>query len=145
MMADNITVPAMLQYMKGSEPHALLLTASELLTIVQQARTDFGNMRDLLLRAFHEEPMSYAIKTGHESIYLEHVRLGVLLSGTYASLRLFMPTVDDGLPSRFLFYETPSVTDWLTHDGRREPRLQQHHTAHRHRRGRSAPSALALQ
>ena len=114
MMADNITVPAMLQYMKGSEPHALLLTASELLTIVQQARTDFGNMRDLLLRAFHEEPMSYAIKTGHESIYLEHVRLGVLLSGTYASLRLFMPTVDDGLPSRFLFYETPSVTDWRT-------------------------------
>ena len=114
IMADNITVPAMLQYMKGSEPHALLLTASELLTIVQQSRTDFGNMRDLLLRAFHEEPMSYAIKTGQESIYLEHVRLGVLLSGTYSSLRQFMPTVDDGLPSRFLFYETPSVTDWRT-------------------------------
>jgi hypothetical protein len=114
IMADNITVPAMLQYMKGSEPHALLLTASELLTIVQQSRTDFGNMRDLLLRAFHEESMSYAIKTGQESIYLEHVRLGVLLSGTYASLRQFMPTVDDGLPSRFLFYETPSVTDWRT-------------------------------
>ncbi len=113
-MADNITVPAMLQYMKGSEPHALLLTASELLTIVQQSKTDFGNMRDLLLRAFHEEPMSYAIKTGQESIYLEHVRLGVLLSGTYSSLRQFMPTVDDGLPSRFLFYETPSVTDWRT-------------------------------
>lgn len=114
IMADNITVPAMLQYMKGSEPHALLLTASELLTIVQQSRTDFGNMRDLLLRSFHEEPMSYAIKTGQESIYLEHVRLGVLLSGTYASLHQFMPTVDDGLPSRFLFYETPSVTDWRT-------------------------------
>ena len=114
MMADNITVPAMLQYLKGYEPHAPLLAASELLTIVQQAKTDFGNLRDLLLRAFHEEPMSYAIKTGHESIYLEHVRLGVLLSGTYASLRLFMPTVDDGLPSRFLFYETPSVTDWRT-------------------------------
>ena len=114
IMADNITVPAMLQYMKGSEPHALLLTASELLTIVQQSRTDFGNMRDLLLRAFHEEPMSYAIKTGQESIYLEHVRLGVLLSGTYSSLRQFMPIVDDGLPSRFLFYETPSVTDWRT-------------------------------
>lgn len=114
IMADNITVPAMLQYMKGSEPHALLLTASELLTIVQQAKTDFGNMRDLLLRAFHEEPMSYAIKTGQESIFLEHVRIGVLLSGTYTSLRQFMPTVDDGLPSRFLFYETPSITDWRT-------------------------------
>ena len=114
MMADNITVPAMLQYLKGYEPHAPLLAASELLTIVQQAKTDFGNMRDLLLRAFHEEPMSYAIKTGHESIYLEHVRLGVLLSGTYESLRLFMPTVSDGLPSRFLFYETPCNTAWRT-------------------------------
>lgn len=113
-MADNITVPALLEYMKGSEPHPLLLVASELLTIVQQAKTDYGNLRDLLLRAFHEERMSYAIKTGHESIYLEHVRLGVLLSGTYDSLRLFMPTVSDGLPSRFLFYETPSNTAWRT-------------------------------
>ena len=114
VLADNITVPAMLQYLKGGEPHAPLLTASELLTLVQQAKTDFGNLRDLLLRAFHEEPMSYAIKTGHESIYLEHVRLGVLLSGTYDSLRQFMPTVNDGLPSRFLFYETPCATAWRT-------------------------------
>lgn len=116
-MADNITVPALLEYMKGSEPHPLLLVASELLTIVQQAKTDYGNLRDLLLRAFHEERMSYAIKRGREgreSIFLEHIRLGVLLSGTYSSLRQFMPTVDDGLPSRFLFYETPSVTDWRT-------------------------------
>ena len=116
-MADNITVPALLEYMKGSEPHPLLLVASELLTIVQQAKTDYGNLRDLLLRAFHEERMSYAIKRGRdgrESIFLEHIRLGVLLSGTYSSLRQFMPTVDDGLASRFLFYETPSVTDWRT-------------------------------
>ncbi|MBR4028161.1 MAG: DUF3987 domain-containing protein, partial [Alistipes sp.] len=116
-MADNITVPALLEYMKGSEPHPLLLVASELLTIVQQAKTDYGNLRDLLLRAFHEERMSYAIKRGRdgrESIFLEHIRLGVLLSGTYTSLRQFMPTVDDGLASRFLFYETPSNTAWRT-------------------------------
>lgn len=116
-MADNITVPALLEYMKGSEPHPLLLVATELLTIVQQAKTDYGNLRDLLLRAFHEERMSYAIKRGRdgrESIFLEHIRLGVLLSGTYTSLRQFMPTIDDGLASRFLFYETPSVTDWRT-------------------------------
>lgn len=115
MIADNITVPAMLQYLKGSEPRTVLLTATELLTIVQQSRTDYGNMRDLLLRAFHEERMSYAIRSNNnESLYLEHVRMGVLLSGTYDSLRQFMPTVSDGLPSRFLFYETPADTDWHT-------------------------------
>lgn len=115
MIADNITVPAMLQYLKGSEPRCVLLTATELLTIVQQSRTDYGNMRDLLLRAFHEERMSYAIRgNNNESLYLDRVRLGVLLSGTYDSLRQFMPTTADGLPSRFLFYETPADTDWRT-------------------------------
>ena len=44
MMADNITVPAMLQYMKGSEPHALLLTASELLTIAFQSKSSFATL-----------------------------------------------------------------------------------------------------
>ena len=114
MIADNITIPAMLQYLKGSEPRTVLLTASELLTIVQQSKTDYGNMRDMLLRAFHEERMSYAIRNNNESIFLEHLRMGVLLSGTYDSLCQFMPKVDDGLPSRFLFYETMCDTGWRT-------------------------------
>ncbi len=135
MIADNITVPAMLQYLKGSEPRTVLLTATELLTIVQQSRTDYGNMRDLLLRAFHEERMSYAIRgNNNESLYLDRVRLGVLLSGTYDSLRQFMPTTADGLPSRFLFYETPADTDWRT--------PMNHHRSQAFRKSLTATAAI---
>lgn len=111
-LADSSTVPAMIQRMKGNEPHAGLLFSNELVTLINNAKTDYGNLREMMLKAFHEERIHYTIKTGGENIIIRHARLSVLLSGTYASVRTLMPTLEDGLPSRFLFYETPCDTTW---------------------------------
>ncbi|WP_262907945.1 YfjI family protein [Hymenobacter sp. 15J16-1T3B] len=72
---------------------------------------DFGNFSDLLRKAFHHEPLSLMRKTDREQIDITSPAISLALTGTPAQLRRLIPTAEDGLFSRFLFYtfERPAV------------------------------------
>lgn len=74
--------------------------------------TDFGNFSDLLRKAFHHEPVSLLRKTDRQHLDLERPALSIALTGTPGQLPRLMPTAEDGLVSRFLFYTFVQPPAW---------------------------------
>jgi Protein of unknown function (DUF3987) len=65
---------------------------------------EWGGFSDLFRKAFHHEPYSYQRKTANQFIELEFPRLSVALSGTPLQVQRLIPSAEDGLFSRFIFY-----------------------------------------
>jgi hypothetical protein len=65
---------------------------------------EWGGFSDLFRKAFHHEPYSYQRKTANQYIELEFPRLSVALSGTPLQVQRLIPSAEDGLFSRFIFY-----------------------------------------
>lgn len=66
--------------------------------------SDFGSFSDVLRKAFHHEPVALLRKTDRQHLDLAHPALSIALTGTPGQLPRLMPTAEDGLVSRFLFY-----------------------------------------
>lgn len=73
---------------------------------------DFGNFSDLLRKAFHHEPVSLMRKTDREQIDIGAPAISLALTGTPAQLRRLIPTAEDGLFSRILFYTFERPAAW---------------------------------
>lgn len=78
-------------------------------TLADSVKQDYGNYSDGLRKAFHHEPITYYRRTGKEYCEIENPEMSVILSSTFDQLISLMPTAQNGLFSRFLFYElTPN-------------------------------------
>lgn len=73
---------------------------------------EWGGFSDLFRKAFHHEPYSYKRKTGNQFIELDFPRLSVVLSGTPLQVQRLIPSAEDGLFSRFLFYAFRVEPEW---------------------------------
>lgn len=73
-------------------------------TLADSVKQDYGNYSDGLRKAFHHEPISYYRRTGKEFCEIENPQMSVVLSSTFDQLLSLMPTAQNGLFSRFLFY-----------------------------------------
>ena len=73
-------------------------------SLADTLKTDFGNFSASLRMAFHHERISVARKTG--SYLIENPCLSVVISSTFGQLLSLIPNNENGLFSRFLFYET---------------------------------------
>jgi hypothetical protein len=67
-------------------------------------KQDWGGYSDLLRKAFHFEKISYSRKGSQEFFEIDQPRLSVAISGTPNQILKLIPSVEDGLFSRFLFY-----------------------------------------
>lgn len=73
-------------------------------TLSNTFKTDYGNYSDGLRKAFHHESISYYRRMDKEYIEIEEPCLSVVLSGTPGQLQNLIPSVENGLYSRFLYY-----------------------------------------
>ena len=62
----------------------------------------------LLLAAQNEEPLHTARKTDDEDYHIPHTRLALAATGTISSVREFIPNLEDGLSTRFLYHNLPA-------------------------------------
>ncbi len=81
-------------------------------TLSNALKQDWGGFSDLLRKAFHFESVSYARKSADEMFEIKEPRLSVALSGTPDQVYVLIPSPEDGLFSRFLFYVFSTDTDW---------------------------------
>ncbi|MGV3504651.1 MAG: DUF3987 domain-containing protein [Adhaeribacter sp.] len=82
---------------------------------------DWGNYSDMLRKAFHHEPITYMRKTNNEFLEIDHPQLSVCLSGTPGQVQRLIPNAEDGLFSRFIFYNFAIQPKWRSvgpHAGR---------------------------
>ena len=74
-------------------------------------RTAFGDFMYMMLAAQNEEPLHTARKTDDEDFRIEHTRLALVATGTESSVRTFIPNLEDGLSTRFLYHNLPAKSD----------------------------------
>lgn len=74
-------------------------------TLADALSTDYGNFSDLLRKAFHGESTTFYRRTEQEYREIECPAFSVVLSSTFDQLLKLIPTIQNGLYSRFLFFQ----------------------------------------
>ena len=73
-------------------------------TLSKSFKSEHGNFSDGLRNAFQHEPHSYYRRTDKELVEIPRPCLSVMLSGTPKQVQTLIPSAENGLFSRFMFY-----------------------------------------
>ena len=103
---------AMLIRQLSSNKEGGILFESEADTLGNVLKQDWGGYSDLMRKAFHHEAISYSRKFNDQYIEIEKPKLTVVLSGTPSQILTLIPSSEDGLFSRFLFYVFEVDANW---------------------------------
>ena len=80
----------------------------EIAEMVAANKGSFGDFMYILLAAQNEEQLHTGRKTDDEDYLIEHTRLALVATGTMSSVREFIPNLEDGLSTRFLYHCLPA-------------------------------------
>ena len=87
---------------------------SEADTLSTAIGSDYGHWSDTLRKAFDHDRLSYNRRTDQEYREIKKSYLSVLLSGTPAQVKALIPSAENGLFSRQLFYYMPGIWQWVS-------------------------------
>ncbi len=73
-------------------------------TLSMTFKSEHGNYSDGFRKAFHHETISYNRRKDREYVEINNPRLSALLSGTPKQISALIPSAENGLFSRFMFY-----------------------------------------
>lgn len=73
-------------------------------TLALTFKSEHGNYSDGFRKAFHHETISYNRRKDREFVEINNPRLSALLSGTPKQVSTLIPSAENGLFSRFIFY-----------------------------------------
>lgn len=89
-----------------------LVCETEADTVSAAIGSDYGHWSDTLRKSYDHERLAFNRRTNHEYRECEKSFLSVLLSGTPAQVKPLIPTAENGLFSRQLFYCMPAIDEW---------------------------------
>lgn len=89
-----------------------LLYASESDSASSNFNLEYGNYSSVLREAYHHEPMSLSRVKSLEIIHVKKPRLSAILSGTPDQIVGLIPSAENGLFSRFMFYVIELKIKW---------------------------------
>ena len=89
-----------------------LIFETEADTLSGAIASDHGHFSDTLRKAFDHDRISYNRRMNEEYKETPKCYLSVLLSGTPAQVRPLIPSVENGLFSREIFYYMPAIRRW---------------------------------
>jgi hypothetical protein len=82
-------------------------------TLAQAFKSEHGNYSDGFRKAFHHETISYSRRKDKEFVELDKPRLSAVLSGTPRQVATLIPSVENGLFSRFIYYYINIRPEWI--------------------------------
>ena len=89
-----------------------LLFETEGDTLANAFNSDLGNYSDGFRKAFHHETISYLRKKDREYVEITKPKFSAILSGTPQQVFNLIPSAENGLFSRFIFYVMPTEVVW---------------------------------
>ncbi len=89
-----------------------LLFETEGDTLANAFNSDLGNYSDGFRKAFHHETISYLRKKDREYVEIQKPKFSAILSGTPEQVFNLIPSAENGLFSRFIFYVMPTEIVW---------------------------------
>lgn len=81
-------------------------------TLALAFKSDYGNYSDGFRKGFHHEAISYFRRADKEYVDIAYPRLSAVLSGTPNQIHALIPSAENGLLSRFIFYSIEIVDTW---------------------------------
>ena len=111
LISGNNTGTGILQNLMDSDGTGLICE-SEADTISTAIGSEYGHWSDTMRKAFDHDRISYNRRTDREYREVKKVFLAVLLSGTPAQVKPLIPTTENGLFSRELFYYMHGIHHW---------------------------------
>lgn len=90
-----------------------LICETEADTISAAIGSEYGHWSDTLRKAFDHDRLSYNRRTDQEYREVKKSYLSVLLSGTPAQVKPLIPSIENGLFSRQLFYYMHGIWAWI--------------------------------
>jgi hypothetical protein len=91
-----------------------MISESEASILSAAISSDYGNWSHTLRKAFDHDGLSYNRRTNYEHRECNRLLLSVLISGTPGQLLPLIPSAENGLFSRQLFYYMPPITEWVS-------------------------------
>lgn len=108
--ADSSSASVIQTLMECNEKGIICETEAD--TLATTFKQDWGGYSDLLRKAYENEPITYKRKTNHEYIEIKEPKLSVVLSGTPGQVHTLLGSSENGLFSRFLFYNFKDESVW---------------------------------
>ena len=108
LISGNNTGTGILQNLMDSDGTGLICE-SEADTISTAIGSEYGHWSDTMRKAFDHDRLSYNRRTDHEYREVKKTYLSVLLSGTPSQVKPLIPTAENGLFSRQVFYYMPAI------------------------------------
>lgn len=90
-----------------------LICETEADTISAAIGSEYGHWSDTLRKAFDHDRLSYNRRTDQEYREVKKSYLSLLLSGTPAQVKPLIPSTENGLFSRQLFYYMHGIWTWI--------------------------------
>ena len=112
LISGNNTGTGILQNIMDSEGTGLIFE-SEADTLSTAIGSEHGHWSDTLRKAFDHDRLSYNRRTDQEYREVKKSYLSVLLSGTPAQVKPLIPSTENGLFSRQLFYYMHGIWAWI--------------------------------
>ena len=123
LISGNNTGTGILQNIMDSNGTGIICE-SEADTVSTAIGTEYGNWSDTLRKAFDHDRLSYNRRTDHEYREVKKTYLSVLLSGTPSQVKPLIPTAENGLFSRQVFYYMPAIHHWQNQFDRNDSDLE---------------------
>ena len=123
LISGNNTGTGILQNLMDSDGTGLICE-SEADTISTAIGSEYGHWSDTMRKAFDHDRLSYNRRTDHEYREVKKTYLSVLLSGTPSQVKPLIPTAENGLFSRQVFYYMPTIHHWQNQFDRNDSDLE---------------------
>ena len=94
-----------------------IIIETEADTLSAALGTDYGRWSHMLRNFFDHSRISYNRRLDREYMEISRTMVSVLLAGTPAQVSPLIPSSENGLFSRVLFYYMPAVREWRTQFG----------------------------
>lgn len=108
----NVSNARVIQHLDWNEGKGIICE-TEADTLGQTFKNDWGGYSDMLRKAFHHEKISSSRKTNGEFVEVNEPQLSVTITGTPKQIFGIIPSAEDGLFSRFMYYVFKTETKWL--------------------------------
>ncbi|SCY92753.1 Protein of unknown function [Flavobacterium caeni] len=89
-----------------------IICETEADAMAQAFKQEWGSYSYIMRQAFHHESISSTRKASQEYVEIDEPKLSIALTGTPNQVKGIIPSAEDGLFSRFIFYSFESTSVW---------------------------------
>ncbi|MEL7834851.1 DUF3987 domain-containing protein [Fodinibius sp. Rm-B-1B1-1] len=111
-LPGNTSSRALYDFLAHNDGRGLIFE-TEIDTLVNATRQDWGDFTDVIRKGFHHEPSTMRRK--NDNMYIERPELSIFMSGTFDQFSKLFDNAENGHFSRYAYYTFESKLTWKTH------------------------------